>query len=166
VDDPKPLQYCPVTLDDIILAEKIWGPNIAALKGKTTRSTPKPVATNYLQVPRGILDLHKEVYLTADIFFVNQVPFLLTYSRHLCFTTVTHLSDRKIQTIVSAYGEVLQLYYRCDFYITTFALEGEFAPAQGLLQASPHGPRVNLTSTNEHVSEAERRICTLKERVQ
>jgi hypothetical protein len=74
------IQDCPVTLDNIILAEKIWGPNIAALKGKTTKSTPKPVTTNYLQIPRGILDFHKEAYLTADIFFVNQVPFLLTYS--------------------------------------------------------------------------------------
>ena len=159
------IQDCPVTLNDIVLAEKIWGPNIAALKGKTTRSTPKPVTTDYLQVPKGILDLHKEVYLTADIFFVNQVPFLLTYSRHLCFTTVTHLSDRKIQTIVSAYGEVHQLYHRRGFHINTLALDGEFAPAQGLLQALPHGPRVNLTSANEHVPEAERRICTLKERV-
>jgi hypothetical protein len=44
-------------------------------------------------------------------------------------------------------------------------LNGEFAPAQGLLQALPHGPRVNLTSANEHIPEAERHICTLKERV-
>jgi hypothetical protein len=159
------IQDCPVTLDDIILAEKICRPNIAALKDKTTRSTPKPVKTNYLQVSRGILDLHKEVYLTADIFFVNQVPFLLTYSQHLCFTTVTHSSDRKIQTIAFAYCQVHQLYYCRGFHFTTLALDGEFAPAQGLLQALPHGPRVNLTSANEHVPEAERRICTLRERV-
>jgi hypothetical protein len=49
--------------------------------------------------------------------------------------------------------------------MTTLTLDGQFAPAQGLLQALPHGPRVNLTSANEHVPEAERRICTLKERV-
>jgi hypothetical protein len=117
------IQDCPVTPDDIVLAEKIWGPNIAALKSKATRSTPKPVTTNYLQVPRDISDLHKEVYLTTDIFFVNQVSFLLTYSRHLRFTTVTHLSDRKIQTIVYAYGEVHQLYYGRGFYITTLVLD-------------------------------------------
>jgi hypothetical protein len=43
------IQDCPVTINGINLADKIWGPNIAALKGKTARSTPRPVATDYLE---------------------------------------------------------------------------------------------------------------------
>jgi Reverse transcriptase (RNA-dependent DNA polymerase) len=159
------IQDCPVTLTDIKLAERIWGPNIAALKGKTTRSTPKPVTTDYLQVPPAILKLHKEVYLSADIFFVNQIPFFLTYSRNICFTTVTHLSDRKILNVFKAYQDVHQLYLRRGFLITTVAMDGEFGPVQALIQALPTGPRVNLTSAHEHVPDAERRIRTVKERV-
>jgi hypothetical protein len=34
------IKDCPVTVDDVINANQIWGKNIAALKGKTTRSTP------------------------------------------------------------------------------------------------------------------------------
>jgi hypothetical protein len=34
------IKDCPVSGRDAEVALKIWGPNIAALKGKTTRSTP------------------------------------------------------------------------------------------------------------------------------
>jgi hypothetical protein len=34
------IKDCPVTVDDVVTANKIWGKDIAALKGKTTRSTP------------------------------------------------------------------------------------------------------------------------------
>ena len=34
------IKDCPVTVDDVVAAHKIWGKDIAALKGKTTRSTP------------------------------------------------------------------------------------------------------------------------------
>ena len=159
------IQDCPVTLTDIVLAEQIWGHNIAALKGKTTRTKPVPVAADYIQVPQEILDLHRQVYLTADIFYVNKIPFLLTISRKLCFTTVTHLADKKLETVLASYKEVHNLYATRGFHIATLSLDGEFAPLQGLLQALPNGPKVNLTSANEHVPEAERRIWVVKERV-
>jgi hypothetical protein len=42
-----------------------------ALKGKTTRTKPDPVASDFVKVPVELLKLHKEVYITADLFFVN-----------------------------------------------------------------------------------------------
>jgi hypothetical protein len=64
-----------MTIQDIDVATKIWGKNIAALKGKTTRSKMHPVARDYVKVPKELLKLHKEVFLTTDIFFVNNIPF-------------------------------------------------------------------------------------------
>jgi hypothetical protein len=37
------IKDCPVTIQDIDVATKIWGKNIAALKGKTTRIKTHPV---------------------------------------------------------------------------------------------------------------------------
>ena len=36
-------QNCPVKVEDIKIAENILGPDMATLKGKSTRKTPKPV---------------------------------------------------------------------------------------------------------------------------
>jgi hypothetical protein len=32
------IKDCPVTVDDVVAVNEIWGKDIAALKGKTTRS--------------------------------------------------------------------------------------------------------------------------------
>ena len=59
------IKDCPVTVQDVDIALKIWGKNIAALKGKTTRSKPNPVAKDFVKVPVELLKLHKEVFLTV-----------------------------------------------------------------------------------------------------
>jgi hypothetical protein len=69
-----------MTVKYIDVARKIWGKNIAALKGKTTRSKSIPVARDYVKVPMELMKLHKEVFLTTNIFFVNKIPFFLTLS--------------------------------------------------------------------------------------
>ena len=40
------IKNCLVSIEDAKVAMKIWGPNIAALKGKTTRTTTKHVMTD------------------------------------------------------------------------------------------------------------------------
>jgi hypothetical protein len=70
-------------IQDIDIAMKMWGKNIAALKGKITQSKTHPVARNYVKVPKELLKLHKEVFLTTDIFFLNKIPFFLTLSRNI-----------------------------------------------------------------------------------
>ena len=64
---------CPVTVDDIKLAEKIYGTDIATLKGKTVRKQPKPVVIDCVSVPKDILETHQEVTITADIMLINTV---------------------------------------------------------------------------------------------
>jgi hypothetical protein len=80
------IKYCPVTIQDIEVATKIWG----------TRSKTHPVARDYVKVPKELLKIHKEVFLTTDIFFVNKIPFFLTLSRHIYFTAVKNLADRTV----------------------------------------------------------------------
>jgi hypothetical protein len=152
------IKYCPVTIQDIYVAMKIWGKNIATLKGKTTRSKTHPVARDYVKVPKELLKLHKEVFLTTDIFFVDKIPFFLTLSRNICFTAVNHLMDRTVLQILKAFKEMYQYYLQCGFHITNVHAGGELAPLKTLIEAMPGGPMVNLASTNKHVPEIERLI--------
>ena len=42
---------CPVTMEDIDICEKIFGPNICTLKGKTVHTKPKVVVNYYIDIP-------------------------------------------------------------------------------------------------------------------
>ena len=83
-------------------AIKVWGPSIAMLKGKTVRKTPPMVRQDVIEIPKEIRENHKNVTLTIDIFFVNKIPFFVTYSLIICFLSATHLGNRKAPTIFTA----------------------------------------------------------------
>jgi hypothetical protein len=145
------IKDCPVTVDHVNTALKIWGKNVAALKGKTTRTKP-----DFVKVPVEILKLHKEVYITADLFFVNKIPFFLMLSCKICFTAINHLTDRTVLQIFMAFKEIYQYYLLRGFRITMVHADGEFAPLKVLIESLPGGPMVNLASPNEHVPEIKR----------
>jgi hypothetical protein len=158
------IKDCPVTIEDVDNAMKIFGKSVAALKGKTTRTRPIPVARDFVKIPKEILQLHREVFLTADIFFVNKIAFFLTYSRKICFTSVCHLNSRHVPKIFDAFKQIYQYYLQRGFRISTVHVDGEFEALKPLIEALPGGPQVNLAAANEHVPEIERRVRVVKER--
>jgi hypothetical protein len=158
------IKDCPVTVQYIDVALKIWGKNIAALKGKTTRRKTIPVAKDYVKLPMELMKLNKKVFIMTDIFFVNKNPSLLTLSRKITFAAVNHLADRTVPQIFKAFKEVYQYYLQRGFHITVVHADGEFAPLKLLIESIPCGPVVNLSSANEHVPEIERRIQVVQER--
>jgi hypothetical protein len=143
------IKDCPVTVQYIDVARKIWGKNIAVMKGKTTRSKSIPVARDYGKVPMELMKLHKEVFLTTYIFFVNKIPFFLTLSRKICFTAVNHLADRTVPQVFKAFKEMYQYYVQRGFHIKTVHADGEFAPLKPLVESMPGGLMVNLASADK-----------------
>lgn len=158
------IEDCPVTLHDVKVARKIWGKNIAALKGKTVRKSPTPVQGTTLKIPRDIFNLCKEVILYADLFFVNKIPFFITLSERLDFTAGYHLGNRTVAEIFKAFVAIYKFYLQRGLRIVTVHADGEFAPLQEKVHDMPNGPRFNLASRNEHVHKIERRIRVVKER--
>ncbi len=77
------LKDCPITNDDITNANKIFGTDLATLRGKTVRRRPKRVITDYVNIPRLLVEANQRVTLAADVMFVNSVPFLVSVSRNI-----------------------------------------------------------------------------------
>jgi hypothetical protein len=55
------IKECPVSVKHIDTALKIWGMNVTALKEKTTRTKPDPVARDFVKVPVELLKLNKGI---------------------------------------------------------------------------------------------------------
>jgi hypothetical protein len=65
------IKDCLVTVKDMGTAIKVWGPSIVMLKGKTVRAMPPVVRQDVIEIPKEIWELHKNVTLTIDIFFLS-----------------------------------------------------------------------------------------------
>jgi hypothetical protein len=140
------------------MAIKVWGLSIAMLKGKTVRTTPPVVRQDVIEILKEIWELHKDVSLAIDMFFVNKIAFFTTYSLVICFLLVTHLSNRKALTIFNALKSMCGYYLQQGFQIVFIKGDGEFAPL-GAWMAMVYGtPKLNLASANKHVPEIERQV--------
>ena len=117
-----------------------------------------------MKIPMDLLKLHKELFLTLAILFLNNISFLLTLSRKIRFTAVNHIANNTVLQIFVAFKEIYQYYMHHGFSITTVQSDGEFAPLQALVATLPGGPIINLASANENVTEIERKIRVVKER--
>jgi hypothetical protein len=157
------IKDCPVTVQDVNVAITIWGKNIAAFKGKNTRSKTNPVARDYVKVTMELLKLRKEVFLTTNIFFMDNIPFFLTLSGKICFTAVNHLADRTAPKIFKAFKDMYQYYLQQGFHVSTVHVYGESVPLKPLIESMSGGPLVNLVSANDHVPKIERRIRVVRE---
>jgi hypothetical protein len=85
---------CSVTSTDIDNARKLFGDDIATLRGKNVRNTQDPGMADYVDIPKDILDLHKDVTMAADVMFVNGLPFVTTIYRKIKFTTIEYVTKR------------------------------------------------------------------------
>ena len=52
------LTNCPVTVRDVDNANRIFGPDLANLRGKITRTKPERVRVEYVQIPWDFVQLH------------------------------------------------------------------------------------------------------------
>jgi hypothetical protein len=151
---------CPVTPTDINAANKISGPNVASLKGKKVWVTQEPVLTSYVKVPQEIVDINKEITITADVMFVDGLGFMITSSRGVKFTTLDHVPTKSKANLINSLKKVFEIYTQRGFTIQTALMDREFE----CLRDDLRGITLNTTAESEHVPEIERQIRVIKER--
>ena len=65
------ISNCPVTSDNILSADDIFGPDVGALRGKNNISKTFTVHSWVDNIPAQIIERYKNVILSADIMKVN-----------------------------------------------------------------------------------------------
>jgi hypothetical protein len=154
---------CPITIDDVARAQRIYGKDVAFLKGKTTASPAKDYVPEQppICLPRDILDNHSKVTLCCDIFFVLGLPFSISTSRNIHFVSCRPIADRSKGAIRACIAADIKTYEERGFTITTIHGDGEYNQFRNLF------PNIhfNICSAEDHVPEVERAICTIKEAI-
>ena len=153
------LPNCPVTRQDIITAENIFGPDLGILKGKTVRKKTEQVRIKHTgSVP----EIYRKVILAIDIMYINDIPFLITISRNIQFGSAQALPNETYKSIYNALQKIIKVYSHYGFTITHILGDGQFEN----MDTSKIWPGVtlNIVTNSEHVPEVERYIRTIKER--
>ena len=146
------------------IAEKIFGPDLGNLKGKTTHQKPMPMVTDQIAIPDQLYENRRSLEMCLDVMFVNKVPCLMTITRNLFCQTATFLQTRTHQDLCSALNDVLHVHNSNGFELSKIICNPEF---EGMMKpvADDLDVIMDYVPTKAHVPEAEQNNQTIKERV-
>ncbi|WP_288992819.1 polyprotein of Ty1/Copia retrotransposon [uncultured Marinobacter sp.] len=158
------IKNCPVTVEDINISEKIFGPDMSCLKGKSTRRKPKPVRQDLIEIPKELIAKHHDIELCMDTMYVNECGMLTAIDRTIKFRSLIPMNTKQHDEYYRALDQILRLYNQAGFVIKTIHCDGEY---RGMMEKVDDDLDVNMNFTNaqDHVPEAERNNRTIKERI-
>jgi hypothetical protein len=68
-------------VDDIKIVDLIFGEDIGMLKGESVQRKLLPLSSDYVEVPKELINNHQEIVLCFDIMSIHGLSFLTTVSR-------------------------------------------------------------------------------------
>ena len=141
-----------VTTDDVNLATKVYGPDVGAIKGKTTRSRPTPVTNNIVEIPDELLDIQQDLTVSMDGLTINSLKFLSTISHKLYYRTAQNVSQPVASLYEVCMDELLGVYKRGGFNITEIHCDNEFRKVMDPFSVRQDPLiKMNYAAAQEHV---------------
>jgi hypothetical protein len=152
----------PFSPTDIYNSVKIYGPDIASLKGKTgkkksIRFEGPDEATDEEVVPQQ-QDLH------IDVFFVEKINFLVSVSSPMAYLTTTALPSRNLECMKQALLSHINGYTGRKFKIRTVRCDGEASIVALKSVIEERGIVLDLAGPAQHVPQVEVMIRVIKQR--
>ena len=120
------IQNCPVTVEDIEIAEKISGPNVSSLKVRTAIKTPKVVVDNFIEIPIELIENNQELILFMDTLFINQQALFTKIDRDTRFRRFFPIANRKKEECCRSLDVVMRHYNRAVFSVKHIECDRKF----------------------------------------
>jgi hypothetical protein len=151
----------PITAADIHRASKIYGTDLATLKGKTV--TVKSIMNKIEEAMPKVMNA--DIILCVDLIFINGLCFLITVSEDLGLLMTQYLASRSIQNLKTSLDDMISTYRSENFTVKCIKTDGEGAIGALKSHLNDQGIVVNTSSKNQHVPQIERKARQIKERV-
>jgi hypothetical protein len=119
------IQNCPVTVEHVNISEKIFGPDMSSLKGKSTRRKPKPVRSDLIEIPQEIITKHHDIDLCMDAMYVAECGMLTAIDRTIKFQSLVPMNTKQHIEYYRALNQILRHYNQAGFMIRTIHCNGE-----------------------------------------
>jgi hypothetical protein len=123
---PNMIKNWNVTPNDINNALKFFGEDIATLRGETARISQDTLMADYVEIPKEIIYLNRELKVAADLLFVNGLPFVTSISRNVKFTTIEHVTNRSEPNLIKSLLNIVSRYKAQGFTPSTALMDHKF----------------------------------------
>ena len=153
-----------INVDDIKRAIHLYGIPAPCLKGKMKRRRPLSHDTlDFLQQPLPVEIHEKRVELYVDIFKFGGIHFMLIESSRIKYIDVESVTSQAMASIVPIVQKVIKKYRLRGLEVTSVHIDNQINNDESEQGRQP--ATIVPYSADEHVSVAERRIRTIKERM-
>ncbi len=152
----------PFVQGDVKVAKHIYGDSVTAMKGKMVRKTPPEPRSDLLSIPPELIKAHQGIELCADIFYIEEVPFLLTVSKKLKFMTARVLNSEDQDELGEALDATFRQYNKAGFDIKTLYTDRQFECLWDVM--TDIDITLDTAAAQAHQADVERMIRLVKER--
>jgi hypothetical protein len=158
------IKNCPVVENDVDLAHAIYGEDVATLKSKTVRRTPRSIIQDFVKVPPDLVRKFSKIDLCIDVMYVNRIGFMTSIGYPLIFRKTVYTEDGKTETLYKCLDQILRIYNNGGFKINVINCDNGF---RSMLDAVSDqlDCRMNYTNAQDHEPRIERNNRTIKNQV-
>ena len=154
------IMNCPITVEDARQAFHIYGPDVATLRGKMVRQTPKAIP-DYIpfKLTPDLLKEFRQINLATDILFVQGHAHQHTICQQIKFSTIEQLKNMTKVEILKSLKKVITLYTTRGFSIEQIMADNQYECLRDDLLPI----MLTIVGAGEHVGDIKQSIRTIKE---
>ena len=156
------IKDCPVISEDVRIAEDIFGPDVATLKGKSKRRKPEPVVEDIIEIPIELKLKNQNMTMGMDLMFINSVPFLTAIDRGPRYRSSIPLDSREHSECLRAIEDINRFYEQNGFGIDRIDCDNEFRALTDKVYDKTK-IRLNCANPGDHVGDSENNNKVIKE---